>query len=55
MIENDQVAGGSSTIPIYDDLLPIPIKSEESELKLKENVVYNSTQITEWHCNSPAN
>ena len=53
MLENDQVAEGSLTIPIYDDLLPIPIKSEEIELKLNENVAYDSTEI-KWHSNSPA-
>ena len=47
--ENLQGAGGS--IPIYEDLLPVPMKSKENELKLEENVAYNSIEI-KLHSNS---
>jgi hypothetical protein len=43
----------SSSVPIYEDLLPVSIKSTGNELNLKENVAYNSIEI-KWHSNSPA-
>ena len=49
---------GHGSVPIYEDLLPVPnIKSKEIELNLKENVAYNSIEISKWHStniNSPA-
>ena len=42
----------SGSVPIYEDLLPVPIKTKENELNLKENVAYNS--VAKWHSNSPA-
>jgi hypothetical protein len=36
----------SASVPIYEELLPTPIKSTENELNLKENVAYNSIGIS---------
>ena len=43
MVEND------GSVPIYE--LPVPIKSKENELKLKENMAYSSLEIR-WQSNN---
>ena len=48
--ENTQVADGS--IPIYEDLLPVSMKTKETDSMLKENVAYTSTEI-KWFSTSP--
>ncbi len=34
----------SGSVPIYEDLLPVPIKFKENELNLKENMAYSSIE-----------
>jgi hypothetical protein len=35
----------SGSFPIYEDLLPVPIKLKENELNLKGNMAYSSIEI----------
>ena len=44
-VERNSTVENDGSVPIYEDLLPVPIKSKEIELKLKENVAYDSLEI----------
>ena len=50
-VERNSTVENDGSVPIYEDLLPIPIKSKENELKLKENMAYDSLEIR-WQSNN---
>ncbi len=52
-VTENPLASGSESGPIYEDLLPVPIKSKENELSIRENMAYSSIEI-KWHSNLPA-
>lgn len=48
-VERNSTVENDGSVPTYEDLLPISIKSKENELK--ENVAYNSLEIR-WQSNN---